>query len=336
MKANILCLIEYVVQYIFQAGLIPRSNQSKNLRRPMISTDHRSLQLFLVLAEELHFGRAAARLNMSQPPLSKHIQRMEEELGVRLFERDQRNVRITSAGAAFVRQANQLLAQSARAVRAIQQIARGETGQIRIGFVAAAIFLKIDRLFQSIEQQVPGIEIMWQEMSTSEQVEAVALDRIDLGIAQRPQVSDMMGSQMVASVPLVAALPENHPLAQEAGVHLWQLAKDPFIMLPRTPAPGFHDLIIATCFKAGISPTICHYAKHLLSAVSLVAMGRGVSLVPQTLARATLPGVIFMPMKGEPSYAEYSVIWNTRNALPILPRVLEVLAATVKPEEYLS
>jgi DNA-binding transcriptional LysR family regulator len=295
----------------------------------MMPTDHRSLQLFLVLAEELHFGRAAARLNMSQPPLSKHIQRMEVQLGVRLFDRDQRNVRLTSAGVAFVRQANQLLSQSAQAVRAVQQIERGETGQIRIGFVAAAIFLKIGRLFQSIEQQVPGIDILWQEMSTAEQVEAVEQDRIDLGIAQRPQVVDGMGSQMVASVPLVVALPEGHPLAGAESVALQQLKQDAFILLPRAPAPGFHDLILSTCFKAGFSPVVCHYAKHLLSAVSLVAMGRGVSLVPQTLARATLPGVIFMPLQGEPSYAEYSVIWNTRNALPILPRVLEVLAATV-------
>lgn len=299
----------------------------------MLPTDQRSLQLFLVLAEELHFGRAAARLNMSQPPLSKHIQRMEEQLGVRLFDRDQRNVRITPAGTALARHATQLLAQSALAVRAVQQIERGETGQIRIGFVAAAIFLNIDRLFQSIEQQVPGVDIIWQEMSTAEQIEAVALDRIDLGIAQRPQVSEEMGSQVIARVPLVVALPQTHPLAGEESIYLRQLANDSFIMLRREPAPGFHDLIIATCFKAGFSPSICHYSKHLLSAVSLVAMGRGASLVPQTLARATLPGVAFVRLKEEPAYAEYSVIWNRRNGLPILPRVLEVLAASVCAEE---
>lgn len=302
----------------------------------MTPTDPRSLKMFLVLTEELHFGRAAARLNMSQPPLSKHIQRMEEELGVRLFDRDQRNVRITPAGVEFARQANLLLAQASRAVRAVQQIERGEVGQIRIGFVAAAIFLKIDRLFQSIEQQVPGIDILWQEMSTSEQVEAVNLDRIDLGIAQRPQASDTMGSQVVATVPLVAALPETHALARETSIHLRQLEQDPFIMLPRAPAPGFHDLVIATCFNAGMTPMICHYARHLLSAISLVAMGRGVSLVPQTMARATLPGVVFMPLQGEPSYSEYSVIWNKSNALPILPRVLKVLASTVQSDQYRS
>lgn len=300
----------------------------------MMSTDQRSLQQFLVLAEELHFGRAAARLHMSQPPLSKHIQRMEEQLGVRLFERDQRNVRLTSAGAAFVEQAKQLLAQSALAIRAIQQIERGETGQIRIGFVAAAIYLAIGRLFQAIEQQVPGIEIHWQEMSSAEQTDALAQDKIDLGIAHRPLVMDGMGAQMVAKVPLVVVVPETHPLARRKSVALRQLERNPFILLPRAPAPGYHDLLLSTCFNAGFSPAVCHYAKHLLSAISLVAMGRGVTLAPQTLSRATVPGVVFIPIQGEPSYATYSVIWNRHNALPILPRVLDVLAATVAAAQW--
>lgn len=298
----------------------------------MTPTDQRSLQIFLVLAEELHFGRAAARLNMSQPPLSKHVQRMEKQLGTCLFERDQRNVRLTPAGAELVRQASALLAHSARAVRAVQQIERGEAGQIRIGFVAAAIFLKIDRLFHAVERQVPGIEILWQEMSTAEQVEAIMLDHIDLGIAQRPAVSPEMDSQIITRVPLVAALPQNHRLAAGKSVRLRQLADDSFIMLRRDPAPGFYDLIISTCFRAGFSPSISHSTKHLLSAVSLVAMGRGVSLVPQTMANARIPGVVFMRLSDKPSYAEYSVIWKKRNVLSILPRVLDALAATIKQE----
>jgi DNA-binding transcriptional LysR family regulator len=287
--------------------------------------DLRSLRQFLVLAEELHFGRAAERLCISQPPLSKHIQQMESRLGVKLFERNQRNVRLTPSGIVLVEEARRLLAQAELAVQTVQRAQNADVGRVRIGFVAAAIFMDIERMFAQVERKLPGIDSVWQEMSTSDQVDALLRDRIDLGFAQAPQGLRNMASKVVARVPLAIALPMAHPLAALRSVPLAVLVEEPFVMLPRESAPGYHDLVTATCMQVGFSPNIRHYANHLLSVISLVAMGRGVSLVPQMMNRATLPGVALKPIKGIKAQAEYSVIWNPDNPLRALPRVLAAL-----------
>lgn len=287
--------------------------------------DLKSLRLFLVLAEELHFGRAAVRLHMSQPPLTKSIQHLEERLGVTLFDRNKRSVRLTPAGNALVHEARRLLAQSELSLRVVQRAEHGEAGRIRIGFVAAVLFMEIHEVFQRIEQDMPGLESVWEEMGSSEQIEALAQDRIDIGFAQVSRGMADMLNMPVGRVDLVVALPENHRLARRRRVDLADLADDAFVAIPRHSGPSFHDLTICACVEAGFSPSIMHYAKHLVSVVSLVAMGRGVSLVPRSFARAGVPGVVFKAMSGPPVQAEYSVVWSPANTLPLLPQVLDLL-----------
>jgi DNA-binding transcriptional LysR family regulator len=289
--------------------------------------DPKSLRYFLAVAEELHYGRAAERLCMSQPPLTKHIQQLEARLGVMLFDRNKRGVRLTPAGSAMVREARRLLAQTERSMRAVQLAEHGDIGRVRIGFVAAVLFMGVESVFRRIELDLKGVDSVWEEMGSSEQMEALHQDRIDLGFSQISQGLGEMACHRVASVPLAVALPDTHRLAQQPEIRLADLVDDAFIVIPRESAPTFHDLTVAACVKAGFSPNIRHYAKHLVSIVSLVAMGRGVSLVPQTFARAALPGVVLRPIAGIKTHAEYSVVWNPRNTLPVLGRVLELLGA---------
>jgi DNA-binding transcriptional LysR family regulator len=287
--------------------------------------DPKSLRYFLAVAEELHYGRAAERLHISQPPLTKHIQQLEARLGVMLFDRNKRSVRLTPAGLTLVEEARRMLAQSELSLRAVQRSALGDTGRVRIGFVAAVLFMGVEEVFRRIDREASGIDSVWEEMGSSEQLEALQQDRIDLGFGQISHGLGGMGFHRVASDPLVVAMPQSHPLAGRRRVPLARLTGDPFILIPRQSAPTFHDLTVAACMQAGFSPNIRHYAMHLVSVVSLVAMGRGVSLVPRAFARAALPGVVFRPIDGVKAHAEYSVVWNPRNSLPILPRVLGLL-----------
>lgn len=290
----------------------------------------RDLQMFLTLAEELHFGRAAERLHISQPPLTKHIQHLEGQLGVSLFDRNKRRVRLTPAGGALVLEARRMVSQAEAAVQAVRRAGQGETGRLRIGFVAAVIYMSIEDMFQRIERDLPGVESSWEEMGSSEQVEALRQDRIDLGFAQVPQGVGGMNLHVVARVPLVVALPDSHRLARQRRIRLGDLEDEPFIVIPRESAPSYFDLIVSTCFNAGFSPNIHHYARHLLSIVSLVALGRGVSLVPATLSKAGLPGVVLKPLADVHAEAQYSVIWNPQNTTPVLARTLKVLGVPDK------
>lgn len=283
------------------------------------------MRMFLTLAEELHYGRAAARLFISQPPLTKAIQQLEARLGVTLFDRNKRSVRLTVAGTALVQEARRLLAQTELSIRAVQRAERGDAGRLRIGFVAAVLFMDIREVLQKLERDLPGLESVWEEMGSSEQLQALEQDRIDIGFAQVSQgVGDMM-SIPVGRVGLVVALEEGHRLARRRRVRLEDLAEDAFVAIPRHSGPSFHDLTISACMGAGFSPRIMHYAKHLVSVVSLVAMGLGVSLVPRSFARAGVPGVVFKDIDGMAVEAEYSAVWNPANTLPLLPHVLGVL-----------
>lgn len=287
----------------------------------------RLLRSFLVLAEELHFGNAATRLHMTQPPLSKQIVQLENALAVRLFERNRRGVRLTPAGAALVTEVQQLIAQSILAVEAVQRAARGDFARVRIAFNASVLFMDVEHLVTRVESALPGLQSTWQEMGSSEQTDALRQQRIDVGFAQAPQSLQRLESRVVAKVPMAVALPARHRLAKRRTVPIAALSDEDFVLVPREVGPGFFDLVIAACVAAGFSPRIRHHARHLLTTLSLVATSGAVSLVPETLARASLPGVALRRIAGPKVEASYSVMWNRENKLPVLPRVLELFAA---------
>jgi DNA-binding transcriptional LysR family regulator len=289
--------------------------------------DPKLLRGFLVLAEELHIGNAAARLHLTQPPLSKQIRQLEELLQVRLFERNRRGVRLTAAGAALVTEAQRLIAQSNLAVESVRQVARGDSGHVRIAFNASVLFMDVEHIVTRVENALPGLRSTWEEMGSSEQTDAPRQDRIDMGFAQAPQTLQGLESRVVAKVPMAIALPARHPLAKRRSVPLGALRDEDFVLVPREIGPGFFDLVIAACVSAGFSPRLRHQARHLLTTLSLVATSGAVSLVPETLARASLPGVALRRIAGGKVEASYSVMWNPANTLPVLPKVLVVFGA---------
>jgi DNA-binding transcriptional LysR family regulator len=264
----------------------------------------RHLRYFVAVAEELHFGRAAARLNIAQPPLSQQIQQLEKELAVTLFMRTRRSVALTDAGSAFLREARRTLAQAEQAVRAAQRAARGETGRIVVGFISSATYTVFTDILRSFAMRHPGVEVVLEESTTEQQLRALAEGRIDIGFLRAPVEAAGLTVSTLVREPVIAAVPAFHPLARAQSIALKKLAAEAFISLPRRMLPGFHDYLSAACMRAGFVPRVAHEAHQLQTVISLVAAGMGVALVPASLQKAQRRGVRYLDIAGTPLYAE--------------------------------
>jgi len=289
--------------------------------------DARSLRYFLAVAEELHFGRAAARLHISQPPLTQQIQKLELRLGVRLFDRNRRRVRLTVPGSALVEEARRILAQLEEAARVVKRANRGESGRIRIGCLSSVMLTPIPARFERVRRGLPGLLETWVEMLSSDQADALRQDAIDLGFAHTPLNLGEMRSALLLREPLVAVLPASHPRANASQIRLETLARDHFVMFPRHASPLLHDMVVATCYDAGFSPDIAHRGGHYFTLVSMVAKGLGVALVPRWMRNLPISGASFVPIHGAKPVVRVSVIWNQHNPSPLLPKVLALLGA---------
>lgn len=295
-----------------------------------MSMNLRSLRCFLALAEELHFGRAAKRLNISQPPLTQHIKSLELELGALLFNRTKRSVQITEAGTALLDEARLLLAQADGLRHIVQRAETGRIGSLRAGFITSAIFTKTRLLYSKISSGVPGAMVMWQEMNSSEQVAALREGKIDIGFLHTPSEHHGLEARVIVRDPMVVAVPDTHRLAGRRSAPLSEFGNDDFVLPLRHMSPAFYDRIIAACSAAGISPAVPHQPRHLLTILSLVSMGAGISLVPGSLVSAAFPNVAFIKIRGTPPVTEVSVLWNPANPSPVLRRALQILDLTTE------
>ena len=286
----------------------------------------RSLRCFLAVAEELHFGRAAKRLNLSQPPLTQHIKSLEAELGATLFHRTKRSVRITEAGSALLDEARRLVTQAEGLRHIVQRADKGTSGYLRAGFITSSVFTETRKLYARMSRGVPGVTVMWQEMNSSEQIEALHEDKIDIAFLHTPDHHPGLSARVLVRDPMVIAVSDNHPLAGRRRAALSEFAGDDFVLPLRHMSPIFYDSIIAACRKAGFSPAIPpHQPRNLLTILSLVSVGAGVSVIPSTLAAAGFPGVTFMPIRGPKLSTEVSALWKPDNRSPVLARALSAL-----------
>jgi DNA-binding transcriptional LysR family regulator len=286
----------------------------------------RSLRCFLAVAEELHFGRAARRLNLSQPPLTQHIKALEAELGATLFHRTKRSVRITEAGSALLDEARRLVGQADGLRNVVQRADKGRSGYLHAGFITSSVFTDARKLYARLSRGVPGVTVMWQEMASSEQIEALHEDKLDIAFLHTPAVHRGLTAEIIVREPMVMAVPDGHRLAGRRQAPLSEFAMDDFVLPLRHISPIFYDSIIAACHAAGISPVIPpHQPRNLLTILSLVSVGAGVSVIPGTLAAAGFPGVSFMGIKGEPPVSEVSALWRPDNRSPVLQRALAAL-----------
>lgn len=257
--------------------------------------EFRHLRYFLVLAEELHFGRAARRLSMSQPPLSLNIQQLEASVGTRLFTRNSKQVALTAAGKAFVPAARSLLDQAAQAAALAKDVGQGMAGSLNIGFAGTMLYSGLPEILARFQAQHPLLRVMLKELSSSEQLIELAHERLDLGFVHTTRVPPGLSQILVASQEFVCCLPSGHPLAGQHSLPLVSLQGEPFAVVSRTVSPDYHDRILQTCLDAGFYPEIRYELQHWLSVVALVSRGMGVALVPAALQQSAMPGSVFVP-----------------------------------------
>lgn len=289
----------------------------------------RQLRYFIAVAEELHFRRAAARLHISQPPLSQQIRALEDELGYPLLARTRRRVELTAAGESFLRDARALLSELDGAVEAARRIDAGQTGRLRVNFVGSALLSIVPGIVQRFRAVRPAVEIELRERSTVEQLRAVAAGVVDVGLV-RPPIEDVpeLRTQTVLRERTVAALPSGHELASLRRIPLRRLGSEPLVMFPRSQAPGFHDLLMSVMSAPGTHPQVVQYAPEMLTIIGLVATGIGVSLVPASVTRLALDGVTYRPATGAPS-SELIAIVRAGEDSPLVEAFLE--QATLRP-----
>lgn len=277
----------------------------------------RHLRYFIAVAEELNFTRAADRLHMAQPPLSQQIQQLEAQLGFQLFHRTKRTVTLTEAGQVFFEEAQKILLQVDRAIQLGQQTSRGELGQLTIGFVSSAAHNVVPAILQQFRTLHPAVKLELREMTTNQQLQQLREGQIDIGFI-RPPVDDGINSEIVFREPLIVALPETHHLVDRPDVALRQLSTEPFILFPRSLAPGLYDRIISFCQQAGFSPRATQEAIQMQTIVSLVAAEMGVAIVPESMQNFQRRGVVYKQLQEPSPIVSIALIWRHNPTQPVL------------------
>lgn len=260
------------------------------------SLEFRHLRYFLALAEELHFGRAAHRLSISQPPLSVAIQQLEANVGARLFDRDSKGVRLTPAGQAFRASAQGLLDRAEDACALAREVQAGEVGRLRLGFVGSTLFNGLSAWLQAFQASHAKVEVVVVELNSQDQIDALLQEELDLGLVHTDRLPPALASTPLYSEPFLACLPASHPLAALEAIPLVRLSDEPFILFSRKGSPDYHARIVEICRQHGFYPRLQHEGRHWLSVVSLVAQGLGVSIVPAAFQRAGIQGAAFRPL----------------------------------------
>ena len=283
----------------------------------------RKLRHFVVLAEELHFGRAARRLAITQPPLSLSIRSLEDELGVRLLERTRRSVSLTHAGTIFLEEARGILDRTARAVDLTKAAYRGEVGRLTVGFLAASAYTLLPPVLREFRMRFPGVTLELRELLMPQQLEALRRADIDVGMLRPPIVDTALASEVILEEPMVVALPAGHPLAKLARIRPKLLAGEPFVMYPREPGLVFHDLIMDFCRNAGFVPHVAHEASQTHAVIGLVSAGLGVALVPDSVRVIAMRGVAFRPITRGAPVARTTLAWQSKNESPLVRAFLE-------------
>ncbi|AHG19585.2 transcriptional regulator [Chania multitudinisentens RB-25] len=288
----------------------------------------RLLHYFRVVAEEMNFTQAARRLNISQPPLSKHIKELENQLGVELFKRTTRSIALTLAGRTLFHNVEILLDQANSALNQVQQLGRGEAGHMVIGMVGTSVWGGLIPALKRFAAQAEHATWVLNEQTPSQQIISLQKRHIDLGVWREAKQQTLPGlaCQLLAREKLAVVLPVSHPLAESAAIPLKALQHDRFIVLPPNEASlglYLHNL----CLQQGFSPDIAHQVNEPQTLIAMVAEEYGIALLPDSYGRIPWPGVRFCPLEAAPS-ADLYVIYHADSATPIVHTFLKMLRAT--------
>jgi DNA-binding transcriptional LysR family regulator len=280
------------------------------------------LRCFVAVAEELHFGRAAARLNMTQPPLSRQIQILERVLDVVLLERSNRTVKLTPAGQSFLAEARRLLKLAESAALLAKRVANGKAGSINIGFTATSAYSYVPRLVAACRRELPDVEVSLKEMVSGDQLKRLDSGEIDIGLLRPPIPRRNLSAFRVMAEPLIAAVPAGHALARGESVALADLAGEPFIMYAPYEARYFHDLLVELFSRAGLVPNYVQHLAQIHSMLAMVHSGVGVALVPETAVNLHFSGVALRPLDlPRHRRAELFFVSRDDNDNPLVPIV---------------
>ena len=284
----------------------------------------RHLRYFVAVAEELHFGRAAKRLHLSQPPLSQQIQRLEAILGYPLFTRTSRSVKLTIAGEAFLPRARQTLRNMQRDMDETRSIGRGEVGSLHVGFVGSAMLATLPRIFQAYREAYPKVHLRLHESFTSRVMEGMENGTLDAGILRDGDAMEGLHVSTIYSEPYVAVLPAAHRCAKQKSISPGMLKDDPFVHYPQTAGTRAFEKPLSIFEEFGFRPRIAQEASHWLTILSLVGAGFGVSVAPACVRRIASPAVVCLPLRGTRAMSHIELAWIAGEARPIVKAFLQI------------
>lgn len=275
----------------------------------------RHLRYFATVADELHFGRAAERLAISQPALSIQIRQLEDIAGSRLFERHSRHVALTDAGRVLLEAVKRLLRDAEAALIATQQASEGQTGELRVGFGPTLMLSTLAQVVRAYRSRYPHVRLDLHEMPSAEQSAALLSGDLDLGIIRAATPDSRLHVETFATEPLMIALNRQHRLAR-GRVRIAALAAEPWVMFPRDIAPLLHDQVISLCTQAGFSPKVVQESREVYTTVGLVGCGIGVTIVPAAAQLMAWKGVVYKPIPG--AFVELSMVRAGGKARPVV------------------
>ncbi|SCF06100.1 transcriptional regulator, LysR family [Micromonospora coriariae] len=288
----------------------------------MTTPELRQLRYFLVLAEELSFTRAAARLMIAQQSLSQQITALERSLGVRLFARDTRGTTLTDIGALFVPEARAVTDRAEEAVAVVERARRGEVGSLNLAFLTSVANHLLPPVVRAVREQLPDLRLTTESTTIASLVEGVLGGRYDAAFTRTP-LAPGLHSRTLATEPVCAVLPEGHPLAERAELKLADLANEPWVMTPRSSWEPWHRAYDDQFREAGFVPDIVQEEANVQSLLGLVAAGIGVTRLARSARSLRRTGVVFVPLTG--AVARTEMVWLSGNTSPALHRLLDVV-----------
>lgn len=281
----------------------------------------RHVRYFIALAEELHFGRAAKRLFITQPPLSFNIQQLERHLNAQLFVRDSRNVRLTPAGEAFLPEARRILAQATHAEETVRAITEGQTGSLQIGFTSSLLYRGLPEMMHSFRERFPRIDFELHDLTISDQTEALGQGRIHAGFMPALALPRELAGEPLHQDVYACCVHQTHWAADRQVISLHELERETFILFGRELTVSGHEYVLSMCVNAGFHPKAKYFVRQWLTAVAMVSRGFGIALMPASLRKADIPDVRFIALADVQPTDSY-LAWNPSQMSPALRKLV--------------
>lgn len=295
------------------------------------------LRCFIAVADELHFGRAAARLHMTQPPLSRQIQQLEHHLQIKLFSRSSRSVRLTPAGRSFLTEARRIVNLAESAAIAARRVASGSDGTLALGFTASTGYSVLPRLLTAARVQLRNIDFTLKELVTHDQLDALSSGQLDIGLLRPPVDQDELDSFLVSREKLVCAMPVHHTLARRRTISVRDFDREPTIGYSPVEARYFYDKLASLFQAADVVPHYTHFMTQIHTILALVQAGLGIALVPEAARQLRYEGVVIREIDlGTPQTIDLHLTWRRSNDNPALAGFLTLARQMAPPPPFMQ